>query len=507
MTTKGRAAVTKKPEPDKARVVGEDDIIRLLSVKAKELAGIRSTATKYPTLRRILSQTAEELPTDTRLPSIRRVAECLGTSLVTTQRAMTELTKNGILYSKPRAGIFVGAKQTAESEQQKEAALRPASPQARHPFQTSFDFATDSAAPHQRRFWRELTDLFGKQYPNALPRLHFTSGDLEKEKPLDVYERYTWKRSWGDESDGVLDLAGFAGKLLPLSPTGEGLLPLYHRTYFLFFNRSLLEQHGLPLPAFKTFAGQSKYLADLAPRLTDLGFDPKPYSIQEPVTLFGGEIAKFSLLLETEGKDAAASEDLLEATKKLVSFCRLVRYSVENQDDWIGAHDEFLKGTVPFFLGYSVDYWEFSQKKLPFSLGAYPTLCCDDSLFLWTRVGAIAGQSEHPVESLNFLLFLLRPEIQQRFAATGNFGASRSENIHPETTADPAWLSQIFNKSVPFHLATRERYYTAVNVLGSEIWRSLLQDVSAAETLERALHLGRSYMLHRSRGNARAAQA
>jgi len=505
MTTKGRAAVAKKPESGKARAVGEEDIVRLLSAKAKELAGIRSTATKYPTLRRILSQAAEELPPGTRLPGIRRMAECLGTSLVTTQRAVTELTNEGVLYSKPRAGVFVNSRQTAESAQNKEA--RPAAPLARHPFQTSFDFATDSAAPHQRRFWQELADLFGKQYPNALPRMHFSTGDLEKAKPLDVYERYTWKPTWGEEADGVLDLAGFAGKLLPLTPTGEGLLPLYHRTYFLFFNRSLLERHGLPLPAYKTFSDQAKYLEDIAPRLTELGYDPRPYSIQEPVTLFGGEIAKFSLLLETEGRNASAGEDLLEATKRLVSFCRLVRYSVANRDEWVGAHDEFLRGTVPFFLGYSVDYWEFSQKKLPFSLGAYPTLCCDDSLFLWTRVGAIASQSEHPVESLNFLLFLLRPEIQKRFAATGNFGASRADSILPETTADPGWLSQIFNKSVPFHLATRERYYTAVNVLGSEVWRSLLQDVPPAETLERALHLGRSYMIHRSRGNARPAHA
>jgi len=505
MTTKGRASL-KAPERNGGAETSEAEIIRLLSAKAKELANLRSTAAKYPTLRRILSQAAGELPTDTRLPGIRRLAECLGTSLVTTQRAVTELTNDGILYSKPRAGVFVSSQRVAESGA-REAALPISSPAAsvRHPFQSSFNFATDSAAPYQKRFWEGLAALFGKQYPNASPVLHFGGGAFQENQPLDACERYTWKPVHGEDAGGILDLAGFAGSLLPVAPTGEGLLPLYHRTYFLFYNRSLLSRHGLPLPDYRTFADQLGYLNGVGPRLESLGFDPRPYSIQEPVTLFGGQVAAFSLLLEHEGKDEDAGRELVRSTEKLLSFCRLCRYSVPSRDDWIAAHDEFLRGRIPFFLGYSVDYWEFSQKNLPFALGAYPTLCCDDSLFLWTRVGAIASRSEHPVESLNFLLFLLRPEIQKQFAATGNFGASRAEDFHPETTADPAWLSQAFAKSLPFHLATKERYYTAINVLGSEIWRGLLERVPASEVVERAVHLGRSYLQHRSREKARPA--
>ena len=495
MNEKSKKARSNGAGAPQADTSGEE-ILALLTARAGELTNLRTAAVKYPMLRKVLARAVGELPPDTRLPGIRNLAQALGVSLVTAQRVVRELSTQGVLYSKPRAGVFV-------AEQVMEGAERPfangRNPAVRHPFRATFQFGTDSAAPYQRKFWEEIAELFCKQHPNTAPSLVFGSEIPHTGQPLDVYERYDWTRTRFDEASEVLNIADFAGALAPPSATSEGLLPLYHRTYFLFFNRSLLERHGLPLPDYRTFEGQTEYLRQLKPDLVRLGIDPQPYSIQEPVTLFGGWIKQFISLFDDEAPDEEGRQKFIITTEKLLSFCRLCRYSMEDRNDWVQGHDAFLRGETPFFMGYSVDYWEFSRKNLPFALGAYPVLCCDDALFLWTRVGAISRYSEHPVECINFLDFLLRPEIQKRIAATGNFGASPATRFMPEFTADEEWLRDVLRVSPPFHLNSKEHYYIAINVLGGEIWRSLLGNTTAKEVLQRATQLGHSYLQHSSR--------
>ncbi len=237
----------------------------------------------------------------------------------------------------------------------------------------------------------------------------------------------------------MLDIADFAGALLGSSPNGGRLLPLYHRTYFMFYNQSLLEKHRLPAPDYRTFATQTEYLQNIAPKLTRLGFNPKPYCTQEPVTLMGGQIKEFCQGVVSGTVSPQARADLVAAIDKLIAYCQLFRYSLKDRNDWMQARLEFVRGQSPFFMGYSVDYWELSQKKLPFELKAYPTLCCDDTFFLWPRIGQISRRSEHPMESMHFLLFLLREEVQKRFADTGNYGGNLTQDFRPETTAAQDW--------------------------------------------------------------------
>lgn len=488
-------AAKNKTTPDST--ISQEDILARLSAMTSELSDLRATTVKYHALKKILAAAAEELPPHTRLPGIRDLGRCLGTSLVTTQRAVTELLDEHVLYSKPRSGVFVSDRSAMPEPPEPAAASTPFSSRTDHPFRAVFDFATDSAAPHQRKFWEELATLFSRQYPNVTPSLHFVADVSQRSKPFDVCERYDWNRSSYGNMDDVLDIADFAGNLLPTPPTHGRLLPLYYRTYFLFYNHSLLEKHGLPVPDYRTFAGQTDYLRELAPKLKRLGFNPKPYSTQEPITLFGSEVSAFCESIDQGIPDAGTRQKLIAVIEKLVAYCQLFRYSLKDRNDWMQARLEFLRGQSPFFMGYSVDYWELSQKKLPFSLKAYPTLCCDDAFFLWPRVGEISRRSEHPMESMHFLLFLLREDVQKRFAATGNFGADLPQNLHPEMAVDPDWMSSVLQKSTPFHFPTTEGYYMAVNVLGGELWRSLVGKVSATETMDRAIQMGRSYLKHR----------
>jgi len=475
--------------------VSQEEILTLLAGMTKELAGLHATAIKYPILKKILAEAATRLPADTRLPGIRDLALQLGISLVTAQRAVAELTDEGVLYSRPRSGVFVQNQERAASAASASAGGTP-SHGTQHPFRAVFEFGTDSVAPYQKKFWEETAELFSSHHPNITPQIRFESRGTEHLQSLDAHERYDRDAS-ADEKETLLNIADFAGDLMPVAPLRDRLLPLYYRTYFLFWNRELLERHHLPPPDYRTFAEQTEYLRRIAPELERLGLHSQPYSIQEPVTLFGPQIAQFGRLLHSEHPDPQRKAALAAMLERVLSFCRLLRYSIADRDNWIQARHDFLKGREPFFLGYSVNYWEFSRKQLPFDWKAYPTLCCDDSLFLWPRVGVISSRSDHPVESMQFLLFLLRPEIQQRFAETGNFGAGLTPGLSPAMRADPDWITAALAKSSPFQLPSREDYYMAVNVLGGAVWRSLVEKVSAGDTLEQALQMGRSYLQHR----------
>ncbi len=124
-------------------------------------------------------------------------------------------------------------------------------------------------------------------------------------------------------------------------------------------------------------------MRDIGPKLVELGFHPKPYSTQEPATLFGGQITDFCEAAATGSLAPQTRENLIKVIEKLINYCHLFRYSLKDHGDWIQARMEFARGQSPFFVGYSVDYWELSQRKLPFSLKACPTLRCDDTVFLW----------------------------------------------------------------------------------------------------------------------------
>ncbi len=484
----------KKSKKGDGASVSQEEILERLAGMTRELSELRATTVKYTALKEILATAVDTLPTDTRLPGIRDLAQCLGTSLVTTQRAVTELMNERVLYSRPRSGVFVGERGLA-------AEAEPAEPRTTgrandHPFRAVFHFATESAAPFQRKFWQDLATSFSRQYPNVTPALHFVADDLQSGRVYDACERYDWTHHGYAGMEDVLDIADFAGSLLSRPPASGRHLPLYYRTNFLFYNETLLEKHKLPAPSYRTFSAQYDYLRGLAPKLERLGFDPKPYSTQEPITHFGGQIKEFCRAAASKTIEPATRQGLTAVIDKLLGFCQLFRYC-HPDDDWMQARSEFLRGRVPLFFGYSVDYWELAGKSLPFTLKAYPTLCCDDTFFLWPRVGEISRRSDHPMESMHFLLFLLRDEAQRRFAATGNFGANLDQNLHPEMTADSNWTAAVLQRSTPFQFATPEDYYLAVNVLSGELWRSLVNPASAGETLDRAIQISRSYLKHR----------
>ena len=453
---------------------------------------------KYPFMKGLLLEVLSLYPAHTRLPSIRDIAGVLDTSIVTIQRALTELVNEGVLYSKERSGIFVAPPRSADGQ----AGGAPASTAPDNLFLSRFHFGTDSTAPYQQAFWQHLASDFQAGHPTTEPVLNFTPDSPDFSTKLDLFERSAWSRQWATDQTPLLDLTHFATEeLTPLSRSGLSL-PLYHRTYFLFYNRTLLEKHGIPLPGYRDFASQTGYFRTVAPQIAALGLDPRPYSIQEPVTLLGREIERFFDLTRAPEIDPAEVARLVTTVDALIAFCQQCRRGDDGNSSWREERSRFLRGEIPFFLGYSVDYWEFHSRENGFDLATYPTLCADNALFLSPIVGAINQRSVHPAESLRFMSFIRSRPVQESLAAIGNFGGDITAGIAPATTGDAQWILGLLPRSYPFELTAPDSFYLAINILNGEIWRSMLDFTSTEDSIMRALNLARSYLRHRA---ARAA--
>ncbi|HSI09326.1 MAG TPA: GntR family transcriptional regulator [Rariglobus sp.] len=446
---------------------------------------------KYTACKQLVTDAVSTHPAHTRLPSVRVLAENLGISLVTAQRVVTELVADGVLYSRPRAGVYVAPKKSPDNP----ATARDAF--ANGPsFESRFTFGTDSRVDFQRPLWTGLVERFGQRYPNTRAELVFVENSGDPANRLDAYERLDWNVNQSADDDRPLDLREFATEDIASRCDDQGVLPLYFRTNYLFFNPGILARCGLSAPDFRTFDEQAAYLAKAAPLLEKHRHEGVPFSVQQPITAMGADhLGLFFSLAESARSNRTELTAFTEAAARTLEFCRLGQRAPGIRNPKAQeARLRFMAGQDAFFLGHTVDYWQFSESRLPFPLRCVPTLNTEDSLFLWPMIGGVTRRSVRPAESTRFLAFLVGPEAQAEFARTGNFPADPATNPPPATEADDAWLAKTRAASKPMHLANPAHFYLAINVLNNELWHALLDHVSVEQAVKEAVHLGRAYL-------------
>ncbi|MBC2603346.1 GntR family transcriptional regulator [Puniceicoccus vermicola] len=454
-----------------------------------------SPRTVQPTFKKILRDTVENYPADTRLPPIRDLGKQLGISLVTAQRIVTELIQDGVLYSRPRSGVFVADRSTPKQPPLRKSYPKEGTTRTPGVFESSFTFGTGSQEQFQQPLWENLIQRFCQKYPNTSPKIEHGQNPSTT---TDAYERLDWNKDWAGDDKNLLNLSKSAPANLAKRSTPEGLIPLYHRSNFLFYHPKLLKRCGIEPPAYRTFSEQLRFLQEAAPKLEAKGFDPLPYSVQQPITLLGSRhLESYFHLVYDQKTDPSEREEFIRATGEVLQTCRSCqRAPGVNNPIAEENRNRFLRGKeIPFFLGHSVDFWRFTEEKLTTPIQAYPMLSSDDTLFLWPMVGAASSHSKSPVEVLRFLNFLISDEAQASFAKTGAFGADLNPEFSPTTTASPDWFAETLSRSRPMRLASPELFYLAIRILNNELWHALLDHVSVDQAVEEALQLGKVFTL------------
>lgn len=442
---------------------------RILSRLREAMGREPASAVKFSQVKKALAWAVSDVAVGTKLPSVRDIAAASGVTAVPAQRAVMELVNEGRLRSVPRSGIFVG-----EVSETGEGTERRAFAELRHHLR----FGTDSSWDFQQEFWAKLTRGFEELHPNVGIVVKAVS-EPGVDPDCDVFERSEWLEPYPELHEDTLDASALLAEQRPATPRDGRGVTLYHRTYYLFFNRPLLRRLGLPEPSYRTFAAQQEYL-EAAARLA-----PPPVTVCQPVTLLGREARAFLSVIRTAGAELAPAS--LDAWRRTARTARLFKYRQHE------CAKEFLEGVCPLYSGYGVELWKMLAQSPSFDWAVYPQLRADDSLFLWPRVGLLPRWSRLPLEATQFLAYL--SESGRSFAAIGDIPARPGAFDTPHLAADPGWFQALAARSEPLRLADPTERYLFSSALNGELWR-LLGDRSADpdEAAARAVRLGRAYL-------------
>jgi hypothetical protein len=438
---------------------------------------------KFIRVKQALLQAAADASADLKLPPVRDIAAASNVALAPAQRAVKELVEDGILYSKPRSGTFVSGTRPPTATNPAAGLPTKAGPFAE--FHNRVVFATDSGWEFQQRFWRELADRFESLHPNVEIDIA-VSAEPDLPAGRDVYERMIWFDRF-PETEVPLDISRLLAEENPSIATEwqTGGLPLYYRTYYLFFNRDLLREMDAPKPDYRNFAEQIEYIKMIGEMCRQLGLEPRPSSACEPVTLLGR--AASDTLEAIHADEQSLSENILDAWRQTARLCRLFRYGDA------ALMENFLNGRCPLYFGYGVDLWWLLNHPPSFDWAAYPGLCADDRMFLWPRLGAVSSRSKYPLEATRFLAFLR--ESGQAFAGIGEIPANSATVEIPHLCVDKSWYDELIRMSTPWFLQNATECYLVSSALNNELRQLTLNPGRTAEAAaQRALRLGRAYL-------------
>lgn len=453
------------------------------------LDGRGKTTAVFPIIKDILQLSIADAAVNTRLPPIRAIAETLNLTPVPVQRAINGLVKDGILYSKSKSGVFVQDRSTHSKTESTQHI-----PVFNNDFHTRIIFATESHWPCQRLFWSDISAGFTRGTPNNLVDvIHFVHDKNEPDK-FDILEITQWDKhlpDWGDQFIDMRDLdLGYDSSFK--HQTKPYWLPLYYRTHFLFYNQTILRKHGIPSPDYADLDGQLQYCEMTNTIAAKYGFTPKPQMVFYPITILGHVAKMFQRRLLTPD-DHNALRELKTAIEKVRFFYERTSFS-SNDDVEELCHRTFITGANPFYWGGSVDYWKFSNCNLDFDWRIYPYFNVDGELYKTPVYGVIRRNTAKPIECFRFLEFLLSPEIQKKFVATGVLSGDDSLNHMPKFAGNETLLQQILQQSIPVDFKHGDEFYLENNILNAELWRAAIGEVSWDKALDNAFKYGQYYI-------------
>jgi len=219
-----------------------------------------------------------------------------------------------------------------------------------------------------------------------------------------------------ENANRLLDLSDFAGheisrgRLTVLGKHGGGMAYI---TYYLFYNKSLLDRMGIGEPAYQTFKEQEAYISAAKQTLERKG-QLGPVSWNRPQYFLGRRTPEFlDFLKGMEPSDSENGKKALDLLSQIINYYRLFTYenALENP-----AIEYFLNAKTPLFAGYTDC---LSQAKYLGSRNvewkAYPIFACDDTLVLEPLYVTVDAETLLPMECVQLLIYLQSPDAQAEF--------------------------------------------------------------------------------------------
>lgn len=453
-------------------------------------SGISGKKAVYPLIKKAVEHALIDIPPDTKLPSIRQIAEKINVTGVSVQKAIRALIAEKSLYSKAKSGIFISGKKYNSNLN------------FTHDTQGRLSFATDSCLPYQRKLWTCAAESFesGIQMNKAFIDYDFAYDyDKPTVKTPDALECSEWTLNTRTPEKPFLNLKEFitAETALPLSLVKDVLLPLYHKVSCILYVPELLLKYNLKKPSYATYEEQLEYFSTLDVSLrksNGTGLIMKQPSLTafspDDASCFFGELN--SKMFSGECKFLS---DRIHKMKSL--FAGRV---VSSPDIYADGVKDFCDGRFPVLVCDSGEVWQLLSAMKPESFKAWPLLNMDNECVSMPIAGAVFAATRYPLECIRFLLHLLGSDMQERFSAAGHaaYDGGSCSIFEDDPEAFALFKKTFSSKTADRFIFTQVEHYIKYCILDPEVRKYISGLQSPEEALRRSFMLARAFLNSRN---------
>ena len=435
------------------------------------------TLKKYQQIKVAVKELCYGCKRDDRFPSIRRICKEIETGPVPVQRAIAELIAEDVLYAKSGIGLFIK------------------NPPVRNPINFSghhsmrkvgdLNFLYYDKSNANRKLILQIVDKMRKtDFKMASVRLIF---EPDNAITPDIAVQF-------DSTNSFLNMADFASHDINkgnIHIEGKYGVILSHITYYLFYNKKMLEKLGIDKPSYTTFAEQKEYIRK-AKRIIEQKGSLSPFSWNGAHCLLGKrtmELLKF--LKGNEDIDSKTGQRLLNVLSDLMDYYKLFVYDSSSVDAEKSAFWHFLNSKTPLFAGCTNCLEQLEQLRgTNLDWEAYPVLACDNTLPLEPVYATIDAQTRLPMECTNFMICLQKEEWQNSFYNHGYITVQRNGKY---LSGHPA-LIKAAKESFSGYLEESVDNYLFEHILSFELVSCGIKGKDIKETFENIFYYSRAYI-------------
>ncbi len=429
-----------------------------------------------------------KLSPGTRLQSENRLKELYQSNVYSVRKALAKLKEDGLLYTVPKFGVFVGKKEE-ESGRVPSAELLSGSVDSVIAPTMKIRFATQSGLPCQRQLWEKAAASFSKTSLFAEMEVLYHRGPLDHFPEADVYE-YAGSTTNYVYHKNLVNIREYFSEAIrnPELMLDNSGVPLYYTGAVLLYNFDLLEKLGFEAPAYRNYAEEVEYLEAVTEKAVAVSLSI-PGTAQNMIFRLGNHLDEiFRDIQEGKLSQTAFTEKYGEIFRRLTDYWR--KYKISYPKKAIENFRLFLEGESPFFFGMLSDFMTMKAMDCPFRNGGSLMFSVDDTVTRIPVVLAVDARSPHPVDSLRLVRHLQNPEFQKDIAALGMIPL---EEKNLELLPYSNLLHRIeFARPVCFQ--TLEEHYVCMNVLNVDLWNIVLFDKPIREAIHDTLIFSRSYL-------------
>ncbi len=398
------------------------------------------------------------------------------------RQAIRCLKKEGLLYSVPKSGTFVG--KSAGEQRKDDAGFEKMEADAL----PRLSLLTLSSHVLQRQMWNRLNEYLGANPVGNRLEIRFTFS-MDQLSGNDIYEM-NYYPGYFRERKHFLNIRSYFHNALDTSKMSDDYsVPVMSFSPVILYNAPILEKMGFGMPPTDSFQAQRAYLREVTKAIRDQKM-PLPGSALVPCMYLGSVLrgAFVGLLTKNATFEQFKAEYGGRIHQALAYFKEFHICDLRQGKRYV---TDLREGKTPLYFCDSIAAALLSDENPQLSLEKCFLLAPGDAVVRMPVMYCVDRMTNYPVEAVQILGTFQRPECQEILSMHG--GIPDEPSRHPEIqkryhAAPGTRFEPLFSFNTP------EELYVIMNIFGVEMWRIILQGKDEDEAMRAMVDLASAYL-------------